>query len=123
MKYVIPIVSLAAILVLAGAGCAQPVAPAGGDVSGSTTTPVAANAVTIKGYAFTPKTLAVKKGTTVTWTSEDIAKHTVTGKNGGPASALLAQGESYSYTFDTVGTFEYFCEPHPYMTASVEVTE
>lgn len=103
---------LAGILIIAGAGCEPPQPQS-----------VAVNEVIIEKYAFSPKLLTVKKGTTVTWTNKDIAKHTVTGKNGGPASALFGQGESYSYTFDTAGTFDYFCEPHPYMTATVEVTE
>ncbi|MES2437064.1 MAG: plastocyanin/azurin family copper-binding protein [Patescibacteria group bacterium] len=80
-------------------------------------------AVSIKGYDYWPKTLSVKKGTMVTWTNEDIAKHTVTGSNGGPASAFFGKGETYSYTFNETGTFEYFCEPHPYMKATVVVTQ
>lgn len=79
--------------------------------------------ISIKDYAFSPATLTIKKGTTVTWTNEDIAKHTVTGDSGGPSSDFFGKGESYSYTFATAGTFPYHCEPHPYMTATIIVTE
>jgi len=78
----------------------------------------------IKDFAFMPETLKVKKGTTITWTNQDSARHNVFSEDeGGPQGELLAKGESYSFTFDTVGTFSYICEPHPYMKGTVEVTE
>jgi len=82
-----------------------------------------ANEVTISNYAFSPALLKVKKGTTVKWTNKDQASHTVTGDIGSPASQLLSTNSSYSYTFDTIGTFAYHCQPHPYMQATVEVSE
>ena len=85
--------------------------------------PVAANTVDISNFAYDAETITVTKGTTVTWTNQDTVDHTVTGTDGGPDSALLSKGQSYSYTFDEVGTFEYFCKPHPYMTGKVVVTE
>lgn len=78
----------------------------------------------IKDFAFAQKNITIKKGTKVTWTNQDTAKHNAFSKtNGGPKGELLAKGESYSFTFDTVGTFDYICEPHPYMKASVTVVE
>lgn len=82
--------------------------------------------ITIKDYKYGPETLTVKKGTTVTWTNQDSVGHTVTANDtsqGGPDSKLLKKGETFSYTFDEVGEFPYFCAPHPYMKASVTVTE
>ncbi len=80
--------------------------------------------VTISNVAFTPSTLTVKKGTTVRWTNNDTAKHTVTRDSvPGPFSPALKQGESYSYTFTKVGTFPYHCFFHDHMTGSVTVTE
>lgn len=87
---------------------------------------VATNKIEIQSYAFSPATITVKKGTTVTWTNHDDVKHTVTtddGTNNGPKSKLFGNGESYSYTFDVVGTYDYHCEPHPYMKGTVIVTE
>lgn len=78
--------------------------------------------ITIQGVAFAPKTLTVKKGTTVTWKNNDSVPHTVTGDAGGPSSQQLANGQSYSYTFSTIGTFPYHCTIHPSMTATVTVT-
>jgi len=93
--------------------------------SKNTSTPTATSSVTIQNYAFGPANITVKKGTTVTWTNQDSVEHDVVTDNGaaGPKSELLAKGKSYSYTFDTVGTFSYHCTPHPYMKATVTVTE
>jgi plastocyanin len=97
--------------------------------SGQSTTsasPAAAtNAVTIQNFAFSPATLAVKTGTTVTWTNRDSANHTVTENDSqpGPSSGSLSNGQTYSYTFSKAGTYKYFCSIHPNMTATVTVTD
>jgi amicyanin len=80
----------------------------------------------IQNFAFSPTTLTVKKGTTVTWTNRDSVKHDVmsdTNDPNGPKGPLLAQNETYSYTFDKAGTYPYHCTPHPRMKAVVEVVE
>lgn len=79
--------------------------------------------VTISNFAFSPKTITIKKGTTVTWTNQDSVRHTVTGVKGGPSSQLFGKGETYSYTFTDAGTFDYYCKPHPYMKGTIIVTE
>lgn len=65
--------------------------------------------------------LRVPVGTTVTWTNDDQMMHTVTAADGSFDSGLLDAGESWSYTFDQPGEFEYFCSPHPWMRAKVIV--
>ena len=77
----------------------------------------------ISNFAFNPANLSVKKGAVVTWANKDIAPHTVTGVNGGPASEILPSGASYSYTFNDVGAFIYYCSLHPGMRGTVTVTE
>lgn len=80
----------------------------------------------IANFAFTQKTLKVKKGTKVTWTNTDSARHDVSPEDESASfmgSELLAKGKSYSFTFDTAGKYAYKCSPHPYMKASVEVIE
>ncbi len=88
--------------------------------------PADPNTVFISNYMFNPTPLQVKKGTRVTWTNHDIAKHTVTVDSGqaagGPDSQLFGKNESFSFTFDSVGTYKYHCSPHPYMHGVVEVT-
>jgi amicyanin len=85
---------------------------------------VATNTVSISNYMFSPMAITVKAGTTVTWTNKDSVHHTVTGKTAsdGIASPQLAQNQSYSVTFEHAGTYSYYCQDHPYMTATVTVT-
>ena len=87
---------------------------------------IAENKVEIKGYEFTPNTITVKKGTIITWENFDLAPHTVTieeGASSGPDSKLFGKGEKFTYTFNEVGTFPYYCKPHPYMKGEVVVVE
>lgn len=89
----------------------------------TTNSQTTSNAVTIQNFSFSPTALTVTKGTTVTWTNNDSAAHTITGDNGGPASGSIASGQSYNYAFNTAGTFSYHCALHPSMTATVTVTQ
>jgi plastocyanin len=87
---------------------------AGGTASGSTT-------VQVKNFSFEPDTLTVAKGTTVTWKFDDSAKHNVTDSKNTFKSKDLASGGSYSYKFNTAGTYNYICTIHQYMKASITV--
>ena len=107
-----------------GGGSKTPAAPkpAGGGAAPSTGTTAAGTPLTIKGFAFSPKALTVKVGTTVTATNLDSTPHTWTS---GPASfdsGNLDQGKSFSYTFKTPGTFTYVCTYHKAMVGTVVVT-
>lgn len=86
--------------------------------------PVSADAVTIKNFAFSPATLKVRAGTTVTWTNQDTDAHTVTSAGpGGPLhSPALATHGTYTHTFTQPGSYAYVCTIHPFMTGTVEVT-
>lgn len=75
--------------------------------------------VTIKDFAFQPAELTIKVGDTVTWTNEDSAIHTATGD--GFDSGNLGKGETFSHTFNEIGTFDYICTIHPYMKGKVVV--
>jgi plastocyanin len=77
-------------------------------------------AVTIQGFAFNPPTIEVAAGTTVTWTNMDSAPHTVT-STGNFQSGRLDQGATFQHTFDTPGTYDYFCEFHANMKGQVIV--
>jgi plastocyanin len=87
--------------------------------------PAAGNAVAIKNFAFSPASLTVKAGTKVTWTNQDSDAHTVTSDgSGGPLnSKAMNTGDTFSYTFTKPGTYKYLCTIHPFMTATVTVTQ
>jgi len=84
--------------------------------------------VNIADFTYDPQDLTVQVGDTVTWTNNDDVAHTVTaGTPDSPTgefdSGELQPGDTFSYTFDQAGTFDYFCTLHPDMTASVTVEE
>jgi plastocyanin len=81
-------------------------------------------AVTIENFTFNPATIEIAVGTTVTWTNNDPAPHTTTQEPAGSGfqSGRLNTGDSFSHTFDTPGTYNYFCEFHPNMKGAVVVS-
>ena len=87
-------------------------------------TPVTTDTVAIKEFAFAPGNVTIKVGATITWTNSDQDPHTVTSSGtGGPLkSPTLNTGDSYKYTFDKPGRYDYLCTIHPFMTATVVVT-
>jgi plastocyanin len=81
----------------------------------------ATHAVTISDFAFSPATLTITAGDTVTWTNDDPIVHTATSATGAFDSGDLAEGASFSVTFTTPGTYDYVCTPHPTMTGRIVV--
>jgi plastocyanin len=79
-------------------------------------------AVTIQDFVFSPDVLEVAAGTTVTWTNNDVTQHTVVSTDGFFESDILAEGNTFSFTFEDAGTFDYICSLHPNMTGQVVVT-
>jgi amicyanin len=78
--------------------------------------------VSIDNFSFAPKELSVKAGTTVTWTNRDDIPHGIASSNNAfKKSPALDTDESYSFTFTTPGTYQYFCYLHPHMVGSIVV--
>ena len=112
----------AVLLILAcfSAGCYSTPAPA--PSAAATPAPAAGgNAIAIKNFAFAPSSLTVKTGTTVTWTNDDSAPHTVVADGGAFTSPQLATGSSYPFTFTQAGTYTYHCSIHPSMKGTIVV--
>ena len=84
-----------------------------------TTEVVAPNNVSIVNFSFNPGTLTIKAGTTVTWTNNDSTIHTI--KSATFNSGDLNQGDTFKFTFDAPGTFNYSCGIHPTMTGTIIV--
>lgn len=76
--------------------------------------------VSIKGFAFRPKTLRVSRGTRVVFKNLDIARHNATGR-GGVRTGNLKKGQSAGVRFKRKGTFRYHCTIHPFMKGKVVV--
>ncbi len=89
--------------------------------------------VSIQNFAFTPKTLTVSPGTTVTWTNNDSTVHNVistvsislsSATTSTFASNTLDQGQTFSFTFTKKGVYFYECSIHkslPAMHAEIVV--
>jgi len=78
--------------------------------------------VTIAEFNYTPQTITIPVGGSVTWVNNDSAPHTATAQDREVLqSGTLNQGDSFTQTFDTPGTYEYFCEFHPNMSGTVIV--
>jgi len=127
----IPVAALtAALVLLAGCGStsttsatsAMPSMTMSAPGSAAAQAPVSGNTVSIQNFAFAPASLAVKVGTTVTWTNADQDPHTVVAKGGQFKSGILNTGAGYTFTFTTAGTYDYLCSIHPFMIATVVVS-
>jgi len=78
--------------------------------------------VVIDNFNFSPPTITVPVGATVTWTNHDNVAHTVTSAdNQFKKSPVLKAGERFSNTFPTAGTYSYFCSIHHRMTGKIIV--
>jgi plastocyanin len=78
-------------------------------------------AVKIDNFNFTPPTLVVTPGTTVTWTNDDDSPHSVRENDGKFKSAALDTDDTFSQTFAAPGEYQYFCSIHPRMVGKIVV--
>jgi plastocyanin len=85
--------------------------------------PVSGNPVSIDNFAFVPATLTVPVRSTVTWTNHDEEPHTIAANDGSFHSPGMGSQGTYSHTFTTAGKFDYVCSIHPFMHATVVVTQ
>jgi len=83
----------------------------------------AKNEITIESNAFKPDSLTIKVGDTVTWINKDSYDHTVKSKTGEFDSGNLANGATFSFTFNKEGTYDYICGIHTFMTGKITVTK
>jgi plastocyanin len=98
-KFLLPAVAAGVVF---AAGC-------GGSTESSE--PVATTEVLmVKSYRFDPKVIEIKAGDKVTWTNEDNFTHTV--EVDGQEDHKVEQGERFSITFETPGTYHYVCTLH-----------
>ena len=77
--------------------------------------------VEIKGFQFSEKEVRGPLGTKVRWVNRDPVGHMSAADDGEWASPLISPGGTYQVRFSEAGTFDYHCQPHPYMKASVTV--
>ena len=91
-------------------------------VSGCTSKQSANNTVAIQNSAFSPVTLNVQVGTTVTWINKDPHPQDVVSDSGLFNSGNLTNGQSYNYTFNQNGSYPYHSSIHPSMDGTIVVS-
>jgi plastocyanin len=77
--------------------------------------------VTIDNFAFTPQNLSVTAGTAVTWKNRDDIPHSIVIGSISVHSHPLDTDQTFSYTFDKAGTYQYMCGLHPNMHGQIVV--
>ena len=81
-----------------------------------------ANSIGIDNFAFEPKALTMKTGTTVTWVNRDDVPHLIISSTGKfPNSKVLDTNQQHSALFGTPGEYPYFCSIHPTMVGKIIV--
>jgi amicyanin len=109
-------------IVAAALGAATAAVLAAVVLPGHAQTAAPVSAVSIDNFTFTPPSLTVKAGTTVTWINKDDIPHGIASSNNAfTKSKALDTDDSYSFTFTTPGTYQYFCYVHPHMTGTIVV--
>ena len=113
------------VLACSLSGCSSPQSP---QIATTTTPaqPVGSNEILIKNFAFSPASLTIRTGATVTWLNQDEATHQIASDPVTPAafsSDPLADGASYRFTFIKPGTYTYHCSIHPSMKGTIIVVD
>ena len=74
--------------------------------------------------SYNPNPIEIKVGDTVTWINNDSSPHTVTSSSNDSTldSDIMRMGETFSFRFDNVGEYPYFCTLHPSMVGTIIVT-
>jgi len=117
-KGIIPALIFLSLLFLS---CSNMNNPSNTQSTNMTTGTQGANDVFIQNMAFSPASLTVTSGTTVTWTNKDAMVHTVTSDSTLFDSKNIQVNGVFSYTFNKTGTFSYHCSIHPSMKATITV--
>ena len=82
------------------------------------------NTISIDNFTFSPQSLTVAPGTTVTWINRDDMPHTVKSTDANMPkfkSGTLDTDDKFTFTFTDEGTFKYFCTVHAHMTGEIIV--
>ena len=81
----------------------------------------ASSTVKIDNFMFSPMTIEVQRGTTVTWENKDDIPHVVAATDGKFKSRAIDTDGTFAFTFTEPGTYEYYCSVHPKMVGKVVV--
>jgi plastocyanin len=114
------IVLVAGALLLAACGSA----PAkGGSASSSSGSAVHTNSITISNYMFSPMSVVVKPGSTISVTNKDTVQHTLTATGGQFDTGDINHDQTKTFTAPMKpGRYSYICSIHQYMMGTITVS-
>ena len=115
-----PAILLAGLLI-AGCGAANGTRPAARSAAPDADTTRESPPISIDNFTFSPATVTVAVGATVTWINHDDVPHTVTATDKQFTSKALDTDDRFSHAFTAPGTYAYYCAVHPHMTGQVVV--
>lgn len=75
----------------------------------------------VQQWGYDPKELTIQVGQAVTFTNTGRVGHTATADSGEFDTGLLESGQSVTIVFNNPGTFDYHCQPHPWMKGRITV--
>jgi len=122
MKNKIYMVVLAITLIVFAVSCKSSSEVMGTNPGGNN----GSNEVSVRDSSFSPGSLTIPVGTTVTWRHTGSMVHTVTsGTRGNPSglfnSGDMNNGDTFQFTFSSTGTFPYYCTYHNGMNGTIIV--
>lgn len=128
-RQILSILAAALLFSLMTAGCTKTVqVTSTSPVTVPTSVPAAAPRaappnVKIVDSAYQPAALTVTIGTVVTWKNVGNSNHTVTSDTNVFSSGQLTPGDTFQWTFDALGDYNYHCSTHPnQMFGTITVT-
>ncbi len=103
-------VLITGVLTVAMIGCSDSPTDSNNGVSGD-------HVVVMGDHSFNPSVINVSVGETVLWVNESNLAHTVTSGTSGNHdgnfdSGSVPPGGEFSHTFQTAGSYNYYCIPH-----------
>ena len=110
-----------ALVMIAASPASQAQHENGGKLAQTAAGGDAASQVNISNYAFSPATLTVKAGTTVTWINHDSDPHSIDSADGKFKSKALDTDSKFEFRFTDAGEYPYNCRFHPKMTGKIVV--
>lgn len=92
-------------------------------VNSASTTVYTIHNINIQNMAYSPSSITITQGDILIWTNLDSVGHTVTEDGSSPTfnSGTLTNGQTYTLTGLSAGTYTYHCQPHPSMTGTIIV--
>jgi plastocyanin len=91
--------------------------------TGSGSSAGAGQAITIKNFAFSPSSITVAPGATVTVTNRDSVAHTLSSKSGSFDTGDIQAGQSKTFTApNKAGSYPFICDIHQYMAGTLTVS-